>query len=175
MVRLRPAPPGHGERGCAKLNQRDRARARMHSHKQWTTAGFTCPRCGSKVCDLPTECPVCSLTLISSPHLARTYHHLFPLDVFTECTPFDTYGRIGPAAVDRSHLLMNADGRGIQNVCGLPAPVRAGRTGVPVPQMHERLLPRLRCLCARRAPQLPTLRPRGALKAPHTMRPCTIL
>ena len=95
-------PPGHGERGCARLNQRDRARARMHSHKQWTTAGFTCPRCGSKVCDLPTECPVCSLTLISSPHLARTYHHLFPLDVFTECTPFDTYGRIGPTGVDRS-------------------------------------------------------------------------
>lgn len=64
----------------------------MCSHKQWTTAGFTCPRCGCKVCDLPTECPVCSLTLISSPHLARTYHHLFPLDVFTECTPFDAYG-----------------------------------------------------------------------------------
>jgi transcription initiation factor TFIIH subunit 2 len=27
---------------------------------------------------LPTACPVCRLPLISAPHLARSYHHLFP-------------------------------------------------------------------------------------------------
>ena len=27
---------------------------------------------------LPTTCPVCRLPLVSAPHLARSYHHLFP-------------------------------------------------------------------------------------------------
>lgn len=40
---------------------------------------FKCPRCFSKVCSLPTECPTCSLSLLLSTHLARSYHHLFPL------------------------------------------------------------------------------------------------
>lgn len=45
--------------------------------------GYTCPRCKARVCELPTECCICGLTLVSSPHLARSYHHLFPI------TPFD--------------------------------------------------------------------------------------
>ncbi|KAI5668123.1 hypothetical protein M9H77_17976 [Catharanthus roseus] len=45
--------------------------------------GYTCPRCKARVCELPTECRICGLTLVSSPHLARSYHHLFPI------TPFD--------------------------------------------------------------------------------------
>lgn len=48
-------------------------------HGRITNAGYYCPRCSSKVCSLPVECPVCSLTLILSTHLARSYHHLFPL------------------------------------------------------------------------------------------------
>ncbi|XP_056691160.1 general transcription factor IIH subunit 2 isoform X2 [Spinacia oleracea] len=46
-------------------------------------AGYTCPKCKARVCELPTECRICGLTLVSSPHLARSYHHLFPI------TPFD--------------------------------------------------------------------------------------
>jgi len=46
-------------------------------------AGYTCPRCKARVCELPMECRICGLTLVSSPHLARSYHHLFPI------TPFD--------------------------------------------------------------------------------------
>jgi len=77
------------------------------SHKRWTTAGFACPRCLSKVCDLPSECPVCSLTLISSPHLARTYHHLFPLESFAEVVPGrNEYG----AATSRSGLAERSPG-----------------------------------------------------------------
>ena len=34
-------------------------------------AGYTCPRCKARVCELPTECPICGLTLVSSPHLAK--------------------------------------------------------------------------------------------------------
>jgi len=53
-------------------------------HQKLTKGGYLCPRCGCKVCDLPADCPVCSLTLVSSPHLARSYHHLFPVLNFNE-------------------------------------------------------------------------------------------
>ncbi|KAK6936016.1 Ssl1-like [Dillenia turbinata] len=49
--------------------------------------GYTCPRCKARVCELPTECCVCGLTLVSSPHLARSYHHLFPITLFSEVSP----------------------------------------------------------------------------------------
>ncbi|CAO1618247.1 unnamed protein product [Sympodiomycopsis kandeliae] len=41
--------------------------------------GFLCPRCGSKICDVPTDCPICGLTVVMSTHLARSYRHLFPV------------------------------------------------------------------------------------------------
>ncbi|KAF8369574.1 hypothetical protein HHK36_032400 [Tetracentron sinense] len=49
--------------------------------------GYTCPRCKARVCELPTECRICGLTLVSSPHLARSYHHLFPITPFNEVSP----------------------------------------------------------------------------------------
>ncbi len=48
-------------------------------HSKATRGGYLCSRCSSKVCALPTTCPACGLTLILSTHLARSYHHLFPL------------------------------------------------------------------------------------------------
>lgn len=48
-------------------------------HSKLTKGGYLCSRCTSKVCSLPCECPACGLTLILSTHLARSYHHLFPL------------------------------------------------------------------------------------------------
>ncbi len=36
--------------------------------------------------ELPSECHVCGLTLISSPHLARSYHHLFPVPTYRDAT-----------------------------------------------------------------------------------------
>ncbi|KAL2863460.1 TFIIH/NER complex subunit SSL1 [Aspergillus lucknowensis] len=48
-------------------------------HSNPTSGGYLCSRCNSKVCGLPAECPSCGLTLILSTHLARSYHHLFPL------------------------------------------------------------------------------------------------
>lgn len=51
-----------------------------------TTGGFNCPQCGSKYCELPVECLSCGLTLVSAPHLARSYHHLFPVENFIECS-----------------------------------------------------------------------------------------
>lgn len=48
-------------------------------HSELTRGGFKCSRCRAKVCNLPQTCPSCNLTLILSTHLARSYHHLFPL------------------------------------------------------------------------------------------------
>ena len=45
---------------------------------------FTCPRCKSRIKDLPQACHVCGLSLVSSAHLARSYHHLFPVPLFAE-------------------------------------------------------------------------------------------
>ncbi len=36
------------------------------------------------MCRLPAECPACGLVLILSTHLARSYHHLFPLRNWVE-------------------------------------------------------------------------------------------
>ena len=41
----------------------------------------------SRVAELPGACHVCGLTLVSSPHLARSYHHLFPVRAFDEVPP----------------------------------------------------------------------------------------
>lgn len=49
-----------------------------------TTGGYYCPQCYSKYCELPVECRACSLTLVSAPHLARSYHHLFPASNYEE-------------------------------------------------------------------------------------------
>ena len=112
--------------------------AHATSHKRLTTAGLACPRCGSKVCDLPTECPTCSLPLISSPHLARTYHHLFPLDAFVE-QPAVTGDRYVHASPRVQAMLATPPGMltprhpggegGVvaqATVCGLPAAVPSG-------------------------------------------------
>lgn len=53
-------------------------------HGKLTLGGYICPRCGSKLCDIPTECDICALTLVSSPLLARSYHHLFPVENYIE-------------------------------------------------------------------------------------------
>lgn len=46
--------------------------------------GYYCPQCYSKYCELPVECKACGLTLVSAPHLARSYHHLFPANNYKE-------------------------------------------------------------------------------------------
>lgn len=48
-------------------------------HSKLQSSGFICPRCGCKLCDVPADCVICGLTVVSSPHLARSYRHLFPV------------------------------------------------------------------------------------------------
>lgn len=55
-------------------------------NKEINSSGYFCPQCNSKYCDLPVQCKACGLTLVSAPHLARSFQHLFPLAQFTEIT-----------------------------------------------------------------------------------------
>ena len=52
--------------------------------------GYTCPQCKTR-CQgqLPLTCHVCRLNLLSSPHLARSYHHLISMPKFLEVTRVD--------------------------------------------------------------------------------------
>ncbi|XP_073050655.1 general transcription factor IIH subunit 2-like [Primulina eburnea] len=57
-------------------------------HKEAKSGGgYICPRCRARICELPSECRICGLTLVSSPHLARSYHHLFPITPFNDLSP----------------------------------------------------------------------------------------
>jgi transcription initiation factor TFIIH subunit 2 len=69
-------------------------------HSRLTTAGYTCPQCHSKVCTLPIDCPACGLTLILSTHLARSYHHLFPLKNWVKVSWHEAARRL--AAIEAS-------------------------------------------------------------------------
>jgi len=53
-------------------------------HEQFTYKGYYCPKCNSKQCELPTDCTVCGLQLITAPNLVRSYHHIFPVPEFKE-------------------------------------------------------------------------------------------
>jgi transcription initiation factor TFIIH subunit 2 len=66
-------------------------------HNKESREGYSCTRCLAKVCRLPTECPVCGLTLILSTHLARSYHHLFPLKNWVEVS-WDEAEKVGSVA-----------------------------------------------------------------------------
>ena len=61
-------------------------------HSRPVREGYACTRCAARVCRLPAECPACGLTLILSTHLARSYHHLFPLRNWVE-VPWADAGR----------------------------------------------------------------------------------
>jgi transcription initiation factor TFIIH subunit 2 len=49
---------------------------------------YVCPQCQAKHAALPTDCLVCGLKLVLAPHLARSFHHLFPIPPFAE-VPID--------------------------------------------------------------------------------------
>jgi transcription initiation factor TFIIH subunit 2 len=52
--------------------------------------GKECPRCLTWTqAQLPYHCAVCNLFLISSPHLCRSYHHIFGVPPFVEIKPND--------------------------------------------------------------------------------------
>ena len=54
-----------------------------------TDGSFTCSRCKALIAELPCQCHGCGLMLVSAPQLARSYHHLFPVEPFEEVHPDD--------------------------------------------------------------------------------------
>ncbi|KAG2015459.1 RNA polymerase II transcription factor [Coprinopsis cinerea AmutBmut pab1-1] len=66
-------------------------------HSELKSQGFLCPRCQSKVCDVPTDCDVCGLMIVSSPHLARSYHHLFPVKPYIAIPSLQEITNTAPA------------------------------------------------------------------------------
>jgi len=55
--------------------------------------GYECPRCNAFLSEVPAECVLCELSLVTSPHLARSYHHLFPIPLFSEVPTESVGGR----------------------------------------------------------------------------------
>ncbi|KAJ3364720.1 hypothetical protein GGF31_008931 [Allomyces arbusculus] len=86
-------------------------------HSKPTTKGFTCPVCSAKMCSVPAECVLCGLTLVLSPHLARSYHHLFPVLNFIEVTDW---------------CKIHADNECAGCMGALPAPPAPGEQGLAV-------------------------------------------
>lgn len=59
----------------------------VHAGRQKTLlarTAFTCPQCQGRNSDLPADCAVCGLKLVLAPHLARSFHHLFPVPPFID-------------------------------------------------------------------------------------------
>ncbi|XP_062172988.1 general transcription factor IIH subunit 2 [Alnus glutinosa] len=113
-----PPPPAIAEFAIANLikmgfpqRAAESSIAICSCHKEAKVGGgYTCPRCKARVCELPTECRICGLTLISSPHLARSYHHLFPIVPFDEVSPSllnDPHNRLPRSCFGCQQSLLN--------------------------------------------------------------------
>jgi transcription initiation factor TFIIH subunit 2 len=87
--------------------------------------GYQCPRCAAWLSEMPCECVLCGLTLVSSPHLARSYHHLFPVPKFIplaeaddDCGDGNANGSGGRRRVvdGDDDVAMSEEGQGVNNL-----------------------------------------------------------
>jgi len=63
---------------------------------------YVCPRCFTKTADIPTQCNSCTLQLNSSSHIARSFHHIFPVPQFVEVT--DSSGSSATLAITETAM-----------------------------------------------------------------------
>ncbi|KAJ1567680.1 hypothetical protein HK405_005148 [Cladochytrium tenue] len=84
LCALHRRPLGSGHTAPAVIPQRGTSSSSRGAASGTSATAYLCPRCNSAVCQLPVECPVCSLMLVSGTLLARSYHHLFPVGNFVE-------------------------------------------------------------------------------------------
>lgn len=87
----------HASLGRNKSTKKNKKQT-LEEQSERYVAGYQCPQCLSRVCEMPCECPVCRITLISSPLLARSYHHLFPVANFVEKVTHDDEALCGACA-----------------------------------------------------------------------------
>jgi len=100
------APASLVEMGFAERNAESGPPGFVGPECRVESGGFTCPRCRARVREIPARCHVCRLLLISSPHLAMSYHHLFPTRPFVEVDPDDVRDRVAPAEAPKENLRM---------------------------------------------------------------------
>lgn len=118
---------------CACHGRAMSNRGQGSSEDDAVPAGYTCPRCLAKVCLVPTDCPICGITIIMSTHLARSYHHLFPVE---------NYVPLGWDAVDH-------DAPPACFSCGVPFPSAEGKEKTPAPLDAAAIAPSSRYRCPR--------------------------
>lgn len=53
-------------------------------HLDITENGYICVKCSTKVCSLPTRCPMCDTLLVSLVNLYKSMYHQYPLDEFSK-------------------------------------------------------------------------------------------
>ncbi|CAK9780142.1 TFIIH basal transcription factor complex, subunit SSL1 [Cutaneotrichosporon oleaginosum] len=97
--------PGAGESFCA-------------CHGLLKRGGYMCPRCGVKLCDVPTDCEVCGLMVVSSPHLARSFWLLFPVATY-KTLPKDA---LGQPKIDKACFGCNEPFPSLESLADAPPP-----------------------------------------------------
>lgn len=80
------------------------AEALCACHHKLRSATYECPRCSARACDVPSQCAVCGLRLLSALALARSYHLIFPVVTFFASK---TVG--GSCAACQEPFALNAD------------------------------------------------------------------
>ena len=63
-------------------------------HPAFVASSYECPRCCTRCTELPTQCHVCRLQLSSASHIARSYHHLFPVPNYIEFVMQESNGTL---------------------------------------------------------------------------------
>jgi transcription initiation factor TFIIH subunit 2 len=95
MAQCTPPPTNKKDqlRGCEMIQMGFPSRTSqevaelVHAGPQKTLlsrTAYICPQCQGRNSELPSDCAVCGLKLVLAPHLARSFHHLFPVPPFVE-------------------------------------------------------------------------------------------
>ncbi len=80
----------------------------LEGHRSiYVTSSFICPRCNTRCAELPSQCGVCRLQLISSAHIARSHHHLFPVPAFAETKVYLINGNVNSFESQNHNTLDN--------------------------------------------------------------------
>jgi transcription initiation factor TFIIH subunit 2 len=118
MAQCTPPPTNKTEklRGCEMIPMGFPSRTSqevaelVHAGRQKTLlarTAFTCPQCQGRNSELPTDCAVCGLKLVLAPHLARSFHHLFPVPSFVEKPFTEVTSPALPLATSSSTLVVD--------------------------------------------------------------------
>lgn len=55
-------------------------------HLQCNKDLYSCPACNTLVCNLPIQCPICDLQLVTGMHISKSYYYQYPLEPLSHCT-----------------------------------------------------------------------------------------